>query len=176
MKTWDILADNLKTIGDFSKDTITCKSAQARFNTLLASHHKFDEKSAGASGKRQSYMEKRQFLDELVVLFDEHERDEPKRSREQNDKAQAEESAGKLMRDAALQRMKDRKKGSDGDDHLSERPSMRHKNNVIDLMRDDIEAEGRKRERCGWRRRKSAKSSGNYDFNLAKWSRIALIK
>ncbi|GMF43659.1 unnamed protein product [Phytophthora fragariaefolia] len=46
-----------------------------------------------------------------------------KRSREQKDTAEAKENAGKVMRKAALQHMKDRKKGSDGDAHLSERPS-----------------------------------------------------
>ncbi|ETK82031.1 hypothetical protein F441_12791 [Phytophthora nicotianae CJ01A1] len=111
MASWDSLANNLKTLKNFSKkDTISGKSAQARFNTLVISYRKFDRKSEGASDIDQRYAEKRQLLDDLVSQFDEHERDEARRTRELKDKLAAEENAGKVMRDAGLKRMKERKK------------------------------------------------------------------
>ncbi|ETP48654.1 hypothetical protein F442_05667 [Phytophthora nicotianae P10297] len=111
MASWDSLANKLKTLKDFSKkDTFSGKSAQARFNTLVASHRKFDRKSEGAWGIDQRYAEKRQLLDDLVSQFDEHERDEGRCIRERKDKLAAEENAGKVMRDAGLKRMKERKK------------------------------------------------------------------
>ncbi|ETP23737.1 hypothetical protein F441_03180 [Phytophthora nicotianae CJ01A1] len=111
MASWDSLANKLKTLKDFSKkDTISGKSAQARFNTLVASHRKFGRKSEGAWGIDQRYAEKRQLLDDLVSQFDEHERDEGRCIRERKDKLAAEENAGKVMRDAGLKRMKERKK------------------------------------------------------------------
>ncbi|ETL88650.1 hypothetical protein L917_12291, partial [Phytophthora nicotianae] len=67
MASWDSLANNLKTLKNFSKkDTISGKSAQARFNTLVISYRKFDRKSEGASDIDQRYAEKRQLLDDLV--------------------------------------------------------------------------------------------------------------
>ncbi|KAG1686447.1 hypothetical protein DVH05_006570 [Phytophthora capsici] len=141
MASWDALANNLKTLKDFSKeDTITGKSAQARFNTLVASHRKFDKKSERASGIDQRYAEKRQLLDDLVSQCDEHDREEARRSRERKDKLAAEDNAGKVMRDAGLKRMKDRKKEDEGQAE-ADKSAKRYKPSVIDLIREDMQVE-----------------------------------
>lgn len=62
----------MKRADGFVKQEITEKSARTRFNLLLENHRTSEKVSATASGIFEKYTEKQQFLDELILVVDEH--------------------------------------------------------------------------------------------------------
>ncbi|KAF4038860.1 hypothetical protein GN244_ATG08840 [Phytophthora infestans] len=122
MDAWTSLANKVKVVQGFSKQEITGKSAQARFNVLL----------------REDYTESQQLLDEIVLAVDEHAREEAQRALELKEKLESEDNVGKLMREEAVSRLKKRK--DRGEESESEKPSPR-KVTIYDLMREDNEKE-----------------------------------
>ncbi|KAF4127040.1 hypothetical protein GN958_ATG23763 [Phytophthora infestans] len=125
MDAWTSLANKVKAVQGFSKQEITGKSAQARFN-------------AAASGVSEDYTESQQLLDEIVLAVDEHAREEAQRALELKEKLESEDNVGKLMREEAVSRLKKRK--DRGEESESEKPSPR-KVTIYDLMREDNEKE-----------------------------------
>ncbi|KAI9980007.1 hypothetical protein PInf_027021 [Phytophthora infestans] len=121
MDAWTSLANKVKVVQGFSKQEITGKSAQARFN-----------------GVSEDYTESQQLLDEIVLAVDEHARVEAQRALELKEKLESEDNAGKLMREEAVSRLKKRK--NRGEESESEKPSPR-KVTIYDLMREDNEKE-----------------------------------
>ncbi|KAI9994312.1 hypothetical protein PInf_010918 [Phytophthora infestans] len=111
MDAWTSLANKVKVVQGFSKQEITGKSAQARFNQLL---------------------------DEIVLAVDEHARVEAQRALELKENLESEDNVGKLMREEAVSRLKKRK--DRGEESESEKPSPR-KVTIYDLMREDNEKE-----------------------------------
>ncbi|KAF4033982.1 hypothetical protein GN244_ATG14078 [Phytophthora infestans] len=122
----------------FSKQEITGKSAQARFNVLVENHREADKKSAAASGVSEDYTESQQLLDEIVLAVDEHAREEAQRALELKEKLESEDNVGKLMQEEAVSRLKKRK--DRGEESESEKPSPR-KVTIYDLMREDNKKE-----------------------------------
>ncbi|KAF4146564.1 hypothetical protein GN958_ATG04228 [Phytophthora infestans] len=120
MDAWTSLANKVKVVQGFSKQEITGKSAQARFNL------------------REDYTESQQLLDEIVLAVDEHAREEAQRALELKEKLESEDNVGKLMREEAVSRLKKRK--DRGEESESEKPSPR-KVTIYDLMREDNEKE-----------------------------------
>ncbi|KAI9983465.1 hypothetical protein PInf_007496 [Phytophthora infestans] len=121
-----------------SKQEITGKLAQTRFNVLVENRREADKESAAASGVSADYTESQQLLDEIVLAVDEHAREEAQRALELKEKLESEDNAGKLMQEEAVSRLKKRK--DRGEESESEKPSPR-KVTIYDLMREDNEKE-----------------------------------
>ncbi|RLN87016.1 hypothetical protein BBJ28_00017868 [Nothophytophthora sp. Chile5] len=88
--------------------------AQNRFPALLEQHSKADKVSATASGISETYQEKRQLLDLLSSLVNDHKFVEEARSEQEKKKEEEEVATGVRAREAAMQSL-GKRKGSDNE-------------------------------------------------------------
>ncbi|KAE9360823.1 hypothetical protein PF008_g1626 [Phytophthora fragariae] len=125
MERWQEVADTLNASGEFSRDNLTAKTAQNRFNLLLA------------TTKRR--------------LVDEHRHTQANAKEETRTKALADEKAGVVVRELAIQRLNRRNPSGDEDTLKSSQSPNKfaelaevlreHKEKELELRREQWEQE-----------------------------------
>lgn len=103
MEKWHILAVTLDSLDGFTRSAFDGKKAQHRFNFLLEKHQDADKQSARASGVSEAYNEKRELLDSLASLVNDHKQKEQVKSEEANKMKDDDAAAGLMARTAAME-------------------------------------------------------------------------
>ncbi len=107
---WQAVAEILIDIDGFNRPNCTGKTVQSRFLTLLEDHRSFNRASERKSGVSEIEDETITLLDDLLAVFDDHEKAKAKRKEDLNNQVALEECAGKTVRDHALMNLAKRPK------------------------------------------------------------------
>lgn len=144
LSEWDDVAAVLASIDAFRMGTVNGRACQARFKTLLEAHKSANRASARASGVDEDVTELTALLDDVLADFEDHvERaDEAKRTKERVESDM--ESAGNVVRNAAVSRLRERDQELDSDEEYV---------SVLGALHGDSDRESQQSERAGATRR-----------------------
>ncbi|OWY90338.1 hypothetical protein PHMEG_00041575 [Phytophthora megakarya] len=131
------VAAMIRTVDGFRKTALKGKAAQAHFASLIQAHRHWDNKSTALSGASEDYKDRKQLLDEALLLVDEKAREDANRAEAKREKVLAEETIAKSVRDEAVGRMRKRAEATDGGSATKKKLKF----TVYDLIREDNELE-----------------------------------
>ncbi|KAF4129510.1 hypothetical protein GN958_ATG21305 [Phytophthora infestans] len=121
MDAWEALAVKVRKVDGFAKTELKGKAAQAHFTSLIQAHRHWDNKFTSLSGASEDYKERKQLLDEALLLGESFSRGDYLRERA----------------DEAVKRMRTRMDGKDGGSAAKKKL----KYTVYDLIHEDNELE-----------------------------------
>lgn len=98
MDAWEALAVKVRKVDGFAKTELKGKAAQDHFTSLIQAHRHWDNKSTSLSGASEDYKERKQLLDEALLLVDEKARDDASKAESKREKVLAEETICKSVR------------------------------------------------------------------------------
>ncbi|GMF24342.1 unnamed protein product [Phytophthora fragariaefolia] len=140
MERWNSFAATLVSSPDFTRKSLSGKTAQNRVNVLLVAAQKKNNASARLSSGTEAHTEKDVLLDELLAKIEDSKLDKAAKKKIKEETNALNESAGDTIRRLAVERLK--RQRDEGQDDAAGSPTRANKfAKLVDLLREQKEKE-----------------------------------